>query len=138
MASASFPRPFFSGYYQYSRIAAFSPCIAATAFLVSLLVNRTRRDRAALFIWIVGVLWLAVALWDEGRGWEYTWAHESRTQYLIHMFFGTAQQCSASECIGELLFTTPCAAAIAYSLGAAIGWMIPSSRRIRKPVQTTN
>jgi FtsH-binding integral membrane protein len=36
---------FVSRYYQGSHLAAFSPCIAATAFLMGLLVNRTRKDR---------------------------------------------------------------------------------------------
>jgi predicted anti-sigma-YlaC factor YlaD len=128
---------FVSRYYQGSHLAAFSPCIAASAFLMGLLVNRTRKDRTPLLFGIAGVLWLAFAIWDEGRWWEYSWSHESKTQYLIHMFFGTAQQCSGSECIGEMLFTTPCAAAIAYSIGAAVGLMIPACLRPRKQTQST-
>ena len=36
---------FVSRYYQGSHLAAFYPCIAASAFLMGLLVNRTRKDR---------------------------------------------------------------------------------------------
>jgi hypothetical protein len=117
----------FSRYYQASHIAAFSPCIAVTAFVTAFFANRRRRDRGPLLFGVAGLLWLAFAIWDEGRAWNPTWAHESRSNYLVHMFFGTPAQCSASECIGELFFTTPCIAAIVYSIGAAVGLLRPKS-----------
>jgi FtsH-binding integral membrane protein len=115
----------FSRYYQGSHIAAFSPCIAVTAFVIAYFANRRRRDRSPLLFAVAGVLWLAFAVWGEGRAWDPTWAHESKSNYLVHMFFGTPEQCSASECIGELFFTAPCMAAVAYSIGAAVGSVSP-------------
>jgi len=114
--------------YENSHIAAFVPCIAATAFLTAFLVNRKRRDRAPLLIGLAGVPCLVFAIWYEGLYWNYAWARESKNQYLIHMFFGTERQCSATECVGELFFTSPCIAAIAYTLGAVIGFMMPARR----------
>jgi len=111
----------FNRYYQGSHIAAFSPCIAVSAFVMAFFANRRRGNHSPLLFAIAGLLWLALAVWDEGRAWNPTWAQESKSNYLVHMFFGTRAQCSASECIGELFFTTPCLAAITYSLGAAVG-----------------
>jgi hypothetical protein len=123
--------------YPQSHLAAFAPCIAAVAFLTALLVNRTRKHRLPLLFGVVAVLYLAAAIWDEGRGWDYTWAQESKAQYLLHMFFGTTQQCSTSDCIGDLFFTMPCVAAVAYSLGAAAGLMIPERSRAHKALRST-
>jgi hypothetical protein len=121
----------FSSLYQYSRLAVFAPGMSATACAFGLYVNRVRRDRIAMFVWIAGVGLLAFAIWDEGRWWDYAWARESKRQYLMHMFFGDAQHCGG-ECVGQIFFTAPCAASIAYSVGAAIGLVMPARRGPRR------
>lgn len=120
------PEVLLSGYYQQTHIAAFSPCIATTAFMMALLVNRRRKDRAPLLFGIAGLLFLAFAIGREGHAWDPSWAHESKQQYLLHAFFGTEQQCSSSECLSELFCTTPCTAAVAYSLGGALAIFLPA------------
>jgi hypothetical protein len=122
------------GPYQYTRLAAFAPWMSATACAVGLCVNRVRKDWIAMFVWIAGVSLLAFAIWDEGRWWDYTWVHESKRQYLMDSFFGDARHCASSECVAQIFFTAPCVASIAYSIGAAIGLVIPRKRRARRRV----
>jgi hypothetical protein len=42
-------------------------------------------------------------------------------QYVLNNFFSRTSACSASECLGELIFTTPFAISIVYSMAAALG-----------------
>ena len=71
--------------YPQSHLAAFAPCIAAVAFLTALLVNRTRKHRLPLLFGVVAVLYLAAAIWDEGRGWDYAWARIKGTIPAPHV-----------------------------------------------------
>ena len=118
----------FSGRYQFSRLAAFAPWMAATSCAFGFFINRARRDRIALFVWVAGLALLAFAIEREARLWNPAWIHESRKQYVIDVFFGDGRHCPGSECIAQLFFTAPCTASIAYSLGAAIGLLVPSRR----------
>jgi hypothetical protein len=121
----------FGARYQYTRLAAFAPWMSATACAIGLYVNRARKDWIATFVWVAGVGLLSFAVWDGGRWWDYTWAHESKRQYLMDMFVGDAQHCG-DGCVAQIFFTAPCAASIAYSVGATIGLVMPARRRARR------
>jgi len=75
----------------------------------------------APWVWIVGLLWLAVGIWETSSGWSPAWSTEpNRWIYMAHSLFGKTAQCSGSECMSELVFTMPFIASVTYSLGAFV------------------
>lgn len=73
-------------------------------------INRCGRSRAALWVWLPPLAVLAVSFWSEYRTLSGGWPDASAA------FFSS--DCSSSECLGELLFTSPAVTCIAYSAGA--------------------
>ena len=122
-----FPEAFVSRMYYNTGIEPYSPMIAATAFLLGYFVaGRILNGRAATFVWIIGLAWMVFGIYDETRYWSASWSPEkTRWGYALANFFGPTVKCSGSECLAELLFTTPFTASITYSIGAYL-------RRLRK------
>jgi hypothetical protein len=119
----SFPlEALLEGGYDNTGLAAYSPAIAFTAFLLGAFVSgRIRKGQAANFVWIIGLLWLLFGMYDETRYWSAIWSVEkTHLGYILANFLGPADRCSGSECLGELFYTTPFAASITYSIGAYI------------------
>lgn len=106
--------------YYNTGIEAYSPAIALTAFLLGYLVSfRLLSPRTATWTWVVGALWLLVGIQELTIGWNASWSPErSRWSYAVANLFGSTLRCSGSECLDELLFTTPFAASVMYSIGA--------------------
>jgi hypothetical protein len=130
------PEAFASRIYYNSGLEPFSPMIATTAFLLGYFAaGKVLNGRAATFVWIIGLVWIVFGLYDETRNWSATWSpQQTRLGYALANFFGPSEKCGASECLAELLFTTPFAASIAYSLGAYVRrW-----RKRRQPDSTTS
>jgi hypothetical protein len=100
----------------------FAPGIALAAFLTGyFVVSGSNRSRAATWTWIVGVLWLAYGIYDAARFWDPRFYLErSRWMYAYANLFTPPPRCSASECLGELIFTMPFTASVMYSIGAYI------------------
>jgi len=82
------------------------------------LVNRNVRDLTAILVWLVPLAWLIYGIRDSAASYSEVWAHQSRSAYIWDNFFGT--RCSGSECLNELLFTTPFLSSISYSVTAYI------------------
>jgi hypothetical protein len=82
--------------------------------IMGFLVNRNARDLTALLVWIVPLAWLIYGIRDSTASYSQAWAHQSRSAYVWDNFFGT--RCSGSECLDELLFTTPFLSSISYSV----------------------
>jgi hypothetical protein len=124
------PEAFISRYYYNSGFEAYSPAIFATAIMLGYLVTRSLGHSSAImrklghssamWVWIVGLVWLVYGAYDESSQWYKGVAH-SRLDYIVANFFGPTSKCSETECLNELFFTTPFTATIGYSLGAAIG-----------------
>lgn len=119
-----------SRYYYNSGFEAYSPAILATAVILGYLVSRRLGHSPAMWVWIVGLVWLAYGAREQSSYW-YKGLATSRVDYIAANFFGSARKCSDTECLGEFFFTTPFAATVGYSLGAAFGL-----RSYRKTQQT--
>jgi hypothetical protein len=94
------------------------------------------KGKGAAWTWIVGVLWLAFNFFDLAKDWSPGWSSAAdRWAYAVNDLFGKTGQCSGSECLGELIVTTPCSVAVAYSAGALVfrAWkaISPTGRGLR-------
>ncbi len=117
------PEGFMSSYYVNTAVEPYSPTIFAVALLLGTVINAKVGHRSAMFVWIAGVLWLAYGMYSESDLWQTTRA-VSRLAFIRDSFFGTGTSCSDSECLHELFVTTPSAASVGYSIGAALGYVI--------------
>ena len=124
------PEALVSGIYYNTGFEPYSPMIALTAFLLGYFAARfILRARAASFVWIIGCAWMAFGIYDTTRYWSASWSPEkTRWGYVLANLFGPTLKCSGSECIGELLFTTPFTALVTYSIGAYF-WKFRNARR---------
>lgn len=115
-----FPELFMARLYYNTGLEPYSPMIAATAFLLGYFVaSSVFRGRSATFVWIIGLGWMFFGIYDTTRFWSASWSPEkTRWGYMLANLFGPTKECSGSECLGELFFTTPFTASITYSVGA--------------------
>ena len=120
------PEAFIGRLYYNTGLEAYSPMILVVAGCLGFRVNRKLGQSAACWVWILGIAWLAYGAHSETAYW-FNSGYSSRMQDVMATFFGGTIACSRSECLGELLFTTPCAASIVYSLAAA--WGLKSYRK---------
>ena len=107
------PEAFLSRYYVNTGIEPFVPAIAVTGLALGIAFS----GRGARWTWIFGLLWLAVGVYASPS--DGSWAH------AMGNLFARTSACSDSECIGELLFTMPSVASVAYSVGALIARFLP-------------
>jgi hypothetical protein len=114
------PEALTSRLYYNSGLEPYSPAIAASALLLGYFVSsRVLSSRAAMWTWLVGVLWLLVGVQELTSHWSANWSPEkTRWGYALANLFGPTLKCSGSECLYELFFTTPLAASVMYSIGA--------------------
>ena len=115
--------------YYNTGLEPYSPMIAVSAFLLGYFLSSRLLDLpSARWTWIIGLAWLLFGIWDDTRHWSPMWSVEkTRWRYVLANFFGPTISCSDSECIGELMYTTPFAASVTYSLGAFL-----RNRRLRR------
>lgn len=113
------PEALVSRAYYNTGLEPYSPAIAVAALLLGYFVAYRLRVRVAMWTWTIGVLWLVVGVNELTRHWSASWSPEkTRWGYAIANLFGPTIKCSGSECLYELLFTTPFAASVMYSIGA--------------------
>jgi hypothetical protein len=75
-------------------------------------------NRWARWVWIPGLLYLSANVYGATKRWDYSWAHQSRFQYVLSTYFGP--DCGASECMDVFMITAPAICTFGYSLGAAL------------------
>jgi hypothetical protein len=107
------------------RLGPYTPAFWAMALLLGLLTNRYMENRFAGWVWAVGLVFLFVVMaWDvsilKHSGRSHYWRYE-----LDQLFSINSGKCGDSECLEELLVTTPVLNSIAYSVGA---WLAFRSR----------
>ena len=124
------PEAFISRYYSDSGFEAYSPAISATAIVIGYLATRKFGHSPAIWVWTIGLAWLAFGAYEESSYW-YKGLASSRLDYIAANFFGPTRRCSDTECLGEFFFTTPFAATVGYSLGAVFG--LRSYRKTEQP-----
>ena len=81
-------------------------------------IAREHSNRWAQWVWILGLVYLSVSVYGAVKRWDYSWAHESRFQYLLSTYFGP--DCSDSECMYVFMVTAPAICTFGYSVGAAL------------------
>ena len=116
------PEAALSRAYANTYLAPYSPAIALIAFLLGYFLSpRVKKGQAATFVWVVGLLWLIYGMYDGLGYWSASWSPEkTRWSAMLAGLFGPTDKCSGSECLGELIFTTPFAASVTYSIAAYI------------------
>jgi len=121
-------------FWVHTVLEPYYPMIALVALLAGYFVaSRGQSRHAAAWTWTVGVLWLAIGIYDAANGWDANWSHEkTRWAYAYANLFAPPPRCSSSECAGEAIFTMPFTASIMYSIGAFI-----KIRRLAKNLRTS-
>jgi len=114
------PEVKFSSNFTNTGWEPYSPAITCAAlalgFYLSPVVLKTK---GAASTWMIGVLWLCYGFFETAKGWSPASSDQpTRWAYAATNLFGKTDQCSGSDCMGELFFTTPCSVAVAYSIGA--------------------
>jgi hypothetical protein len=113
------PEALVSRAYYNTGLEPYSPANAASALLLGYFVSYRLRVRVAMWTWTIGALWLVIGVNELTRHWSASWSPEkTRWGYAIANLFGPTIRCSDSECLYELLVTTPFAASVMYSIGA--------------------
>jgi hypothetical protein len=114
------PEVKFSRYLINTSWEPYSPAITCAAFALGCYLSPVIfKMKGAASTWIIGVLWRGYGFLDMARNWSSTWSSQpSRWAEASINLFGKTEQCGATECLGELMFTAPCAVAMAYSMGA--------------------
>ena len=91
-------------------------------------VNRRMLHRAACFVWLPGLVWLALGILSMATSVEML----SMTHLRVELFPMTRSDydgCALNQCLGPLLWTWPALSAVTYSIGAALGLPSQSDRR---------
>lgn len=114
------PEGLVGGLYYNTGIEPYSPLIALIGFFLGYFLSfRILGLRTAEWTWTLGVLWLLVGAHELTSHWNASWSPEkTRWGYALANLFGPTPKCSGSECLYELVFTTPFAASMTYSIGA--------------------
>ena len=102
--------------YHNTIIEPYSPFVAGSAAVVGYATTRKLHDSAARMVWIAGSIWLLWGMLALATSWDATWSHSSRIDYVLDNLLNN--NCGATECLNELLYTTPWACSLAYSLAA--------------------
>ena len=97
-------------------------------------VNRRMLHRAACFVWLPGLVWLALGI-QSILSMATSWGPvemSSMTHLRVELFPMTRSDydgCALNQCLGPLLWTWPALSAVTYSIGAALGLLSQSDRR---------
>ncbi len=99
--------------------APYSPLSWGPALLFGFLLNRRLRNASASWVWIAGILWMLLWIWDAARSYYPPSCHGcSMAQSVWRDLFTVGVDSCQDECLGEFLGTGPAIATVAYSIGA--------------------
>jgi hypothetical protein len=103
------PEAALSRLYYNTGLEPYSPAIALTALLLGYFVSVYIGDgRAAIHVWVLGLLWMIFGIYGTMTYWSASWSPErTRWDYMLANLFGATLKCSGTECLYELLYTTP-------------------------------
>jgi hypothetical protein len=124
------PEALLSGVYHNTFIEPFTPMISLTALSLALFSSRWIRSAAAKWVWTVPLLWFLYGVWEFTHSWSPAWdSSSSRWAYAFRELL--TSRCGSSECVGELLYTTPLVASAVYSLTYVVILKRPGIRRFK-------
>jgi hypothetical protein len=103
------------------QLGPYTPAFWGVALLLGLLVNKFMSNRSACWVGGIGLVFLfAVMFWDIS-----ILKHSVTPDYWKYefdqLFSLSSKKCGDSECLEQLLVTTPVLNSIAYSVGAWFG-----------------
>ena len=109
-------------------IAVYTPLVWGWALLLGFVVNRKMRNQSACWVGAVAIFCLVAFAWRDISFLKHPSSpYHARVQghYLSYelkqLFPANASDCGSSECLQQLLFTSPVLISIAYSIGAFLG-----------------
>jgi hypothetical protein len=106
----------------------YSPFFWGTGVLLGFFVNRRMRNASAQWVWVAGICWLSVWIWDAVRTYDPRWCQDcSVLQNVWRKLFTVGYNSCMQDCLGEVYGTTPMVTSIAYSLGAFFGLRSPAT-----------
>ena len=103
----------------------YGPDVWLPGLAIGFFVNRRRLHRAACFVWVLGLLWVAFLSLGTATGWRPT-GMSAMTDIKVQLFPTTYRDfdaCADSECLGLVVGTWPLLNTITYSIGAWLGLM---------------
>jgi hypothetical protein len=108
--------------YNLATGAPYSPLLWGLGFLFGFFVNRRMRNTSAQWVWIAGMCWFSLWIWDAVHTYDPRWCQGCTVlQNVWRNLFTVGYNSCMQDCRGELLGTTPMLNSIAYSLGACVG-----------------
>jgi hypothetical protein len=109
------PEALVGNLYHGTAVEPFTPFVTTIAALLGVLLARKLHDTAALWTWVPGVLIFFQGVYELTRYWSPSWSNTaSRWQYAFSNLL--TPNCGSTECLYELLSTTPLVCSVAYSL----------------------
>ena len=101
-----------------------SPVAWGPGFVFGLLLSYVTRQRAACWIWLCGLIWLAAGIFDSLTSYYYGHLYLgcSAPESIVNWFFiPNSHRCaSGGSALAKLVFTIPALNSAAYSIGARI------------------
>ena len=120
----------------------YGPSIWIAAAALGFLVNRKLRNIAACWVGALAVVGLCLLILHWHSAYENSAYYREKTGdsywvYLVQLLFTTdSNNCGGSECLGELIFTTPVVSAVAYSIGAFLALRLTAGTPAPDPQST--
>jgi hypothetical protein len=107
----------------------YGPLIWGSGLALGFFVNRRARNVSACWVGLIGILLLAFLVGHSYHNYESSIYYRKVTNnsfwvYTDNLLFTPdLAKCGGSECLGELVFTTPVLNSVAYSIGAWLALM---------------
>ena len=100
-------------------LTGFIPFVVGSALLAAFASSRWFRG-VAPFVGLLGLLALYLGGHELWRGWDPSWSHQTRQDYVLSQLFGTGAGCHDSECLYALFFGLPFVCLTTYSLSSLV------------------
>jgi hypothetical protein len=100
----------------------YGPLVWWPGLLLGFFVNRRALHRAACFVWLPGLIWLAFGIASAATSWRpagMSWM----THVGVELFPLQPGECGTTECLRVLFCTWPAVNSVAYSIGAALAFL---------------
>ena len=98
-----------------------NPLIWGPGFVLGFLLSYVTRQRAACWVWLCGLVWIAVGILDSVRYYDprYSQGCSDFENVLNAFFIMNSHRCGGgSSTLAGLLFTLPAVSSVAYAVGA--------------------
>jgi hypothetical protein len=118
------PEAKLGGVFYNTYVGVFSPFLLVPAAALGYAVARWLKLREAVWAWIPAVIWFGAGAYEVASGLHV--GHHSTLTNLFDNLLAPTDKCAGSECVYELIYTTPLACSVAYSL---VSWLTLRTHR---------